>query len=296
MNVKASMKETLFRSFKFVHRALRGTGLGKVKLLRDLRDALYRIIRPSKPRVVQLSGFSLWVDPSTAGGVVPWLMLDDVHEPSETERIRAALPRGGTFVDIGANIGYYSVLAATIAGTEGRVYAFEPEPENFATLERNIALNRLDNVVAVQAACSDRAGEMVLHLDPENAGGHHLHDAGEGGDRRTIRALTLDDYFRDHKGSIDLIKMDIQGHEPAALRGMTGILRAHPETRLITEFDAPMLAGAGSSPEEYLAALSALGYRFTILSDYGTEVRDASPEEIVARCTDGRFVNLFCER
>lgn len=290
------MSEIVFTAFKRLHRALRGSGLGRVKLLRDLRDLLYRAARPSTPRVVEVGGFRLWVDPATAGGVVPWLLLDDVHEPSETRCIRDCLAPGGTFVDVGANIGYYSVLAATAVGPEGRVYAFEPEPVNFATLGRNVALNGLANVVAEPRACSDRTGTIPLYLDETNAGGHHLHDSKDGAAATMIGTVALDEYFAESGRPIDLIKMDIQGHEPVALRGMMNLLRRNPRTKLITEFDAPMISKAGESPEAYLDALRSLGFRFTILSDYGSPVDDADPREIVSRCRNGEFVNLFCVR
>lgn len=290
------MSEVIFKTFKFLHRALRGSGLGKIRLFRDLRDGLYRTVRPRSPRIVQLPDFRLWVDPSTAGGVVPWLLLDDIHEPSETQCIRDNLARGGTFVDIGANIGYYTVLAAKLVGAEGKVFGFEPEPVNYSTLQKNIALNELANVTAEPLACSDRFAEIPLYLDGGNAGGHHLHDAGDGSVSSIIRTVTLDGYFRDYDRPIGLVKMDIQGHEPAALRGMLSLLRKHPETNIITEFDAPMIAAAGESPEQYLAELQSLGYRFTILSDYGKPVENSGAAGIIARCTNGEFVNLFCVR
>jgi len=290
------MSEILFTVFKRIHHALRGSGLGKIKLLRNLRDWLYRSVNPGSPRVMELSGFKLWVDPSTAGGVVPWLMLDDIHEPAETRCMRDHLLPGGTFVDIGANIGYHTVLGATIVGERGRVYAFEPEPVNFETLKRNIELNNLRNVVAEAKACSERAGTLDLHIDKTNAGGHHLHDSLEASEAVSISAITLDDYFRDLEGSIDLIKMDIQGYESVALRGMLNLLGSEKRVKIITEFDAPMISAAGHSPTDFLATLQSLGYRFTILSDYGKSAANASPEKIISICTDGRFVNLFCDK
>jgi FkbM family methyltransferase len=290
------MSELLFSTFKRLHRALRGTGLGRVKLLRDLRDAIYRVSRPTSPMVVEVGGFKLWVDPSTAGGVVPWLLLDNVHEPSETRCVRENLPPGGTFIDIGANIGYYTVLAARLVGPGGRVYGFEPEPVNFDTLQKNIALNELGNVTAEPLACSDRAADIPLFLDESNAGGHHLHDTSDGAKATIIRAVALDEYFRGSGRAIDLIKMDIQGHEPVALRGMRDLLGRHPGAKLITEFDAPMIRKAGESPEGYLEGLRSLGFRFTILSDYGKAIENAGAPEIIARCHNGEFVNLFCSR
>jgi len=290
------MSEILFRTFKRIHRALRGSGLGKVRVLRDLRDSLYRSVSPGTPRVIDLPGFKLWVDPSTAGGVVPWLLLDDVHEPAETQCIRDHLPPGGTFVDIGANIGYYTVLASMIVGDGGRVFAFEPEPVNFETLKKNIALNGLRNVTPEARACTDREGELRLFLDASNAGGHHLDDVRDGSRAVSIPAVTLDGYFRQAGGPIDLIKMDIQGHEPVALRGMMDTLRNMPKIKLITEFDAPMLSSAGHDPAGYLRSLRELGFRFTILSDYGKAEPDADPAKIISLCTDGKFVNLFCDK
>jgi FkbM family methyltransferase len=128
--------------------------------------------------------------------------------------LAALLVPGSVCFDVGANVGFYTILAARLVGPEGRVVAFEPHPENVKALERNVAANGLANVVVVPKAVSSRSGAARLtHGDRATA---RLHD-GPGHDVRTI---ALDEFVDEHAALVPaVVKIDVEGHELDVLEG-----------------------------------------------------------------------------
>jgi FkbM family methyltransferase len=184
-----------------------------------------------------------------------------VMEPLETELIASLVRPGDTVLDLGANIGYYTLLAARVVGPSGCVYAFEPDPVNFALLRQNVAANGYRNVVLCPLAVSDRCGDAQLFLSTTNAGDHQLFASAEGRQSVAAKVVTLDSYFEKYPGRIDLIKMDIQGCECAALAGMRGLLARQSRLALLTEFWPRGLRLAGTSAQAYLDLLQDFGFR-----------------------------------
>ena len=142
-------------------------------------------------------------------------------------------------LDIGANVGYYTLLAARLVGPSGMVYAFEPERSNFQLLVENITLNRYRNVVPVEKAVSNTCGRTELFLDPENFGAHSL--SPQCCDTRskpvTVETVTLDNFLRrTHDMHVDVIKIDVQGAEGLALEGARQMLAANPQLTIFMEF------------------------------------------------------------
>ena len=106
---------------------------------------------------------------------------EGIWEPHETSLILDLLQPGDTFLDVGANIGYFSILAAAAVGEAGSVMAYEPDPENYRLLQANVELNALrPRVISTAAALSDANGEGRLYLSADNLGDHQVY-AGDGG-------------------------------------------------------------------------------------------------------------------
>jgi FkbM family methyltransferase len=143
------------------------------------------------------------------------------YEPYETQLILKQAKSGDVVVDVGANIGYYTVLLADKIGKIGKVYAFEPDKTNFEILKKNIEVNDLKNVVAINAAVGKTEGKLKLHKSEENFGDHKLY----GNDREfeTVKIINLDKYFSNEK--IDLLKIDTQGWEPEVIEGAKELIR-----------------------------------------------------------------------
>src|SRR5207237_678248 len=158
----------------------------------------------------------------------------------------------------GANIGYYTLVFAELVGDSGRVFAFEPEPANFALLSENTGLNGRANVTLVNAAVADAGGRLPLYLAGENKGDHRLFDSpGESRDSVAVEVVQLDEYLADHPREIDFVKIDIQGSEGGALEGMASLLERSRDVELLVEFWPDGLRTFGTDPEEFLESLEA---------------------------------------
>lgn len=132
---------------------------------------------------------------------------------------------GYVVYDIGANVGYFTLLAAVLTGEKGQVYAFEPLPRNVEFLKKHISLNNLSNVEVIQAAVSDRSGEALFEFGASTAMGH----LSETGDLR-IKLVSLDRMIAN--GDLitpDVIKIDVEGAEYDVLRGAKNLIEtSHP--------------------------------------------------------------------
>lgn len=143
--------------------------------------------------------------------------------------VQAAFPEllapGGVLFDVGANIGFFSLIGGRIVGHEGTVVAFEPGPDNLPVLRANAARNGMDNVVVEPLAVSDRDGTAELAL-AEYSGGHSLvADSVVPVDTITVTTITLDTFVGDGgTPAPDVVKIDVEGAELAVLRGMVGLL------------------------------------------------------------------------
>ena len=164
-------------------------------------------------------------------------------------------------VDVGANIGWYSLLIDRLAPATVPVLAFEPDPENFGLLETNLAVNGSRRVVAVRAALGESAGMATLYRHGEsNLGRHSLLPVNQG-DVLSVATVRLDDYWT-RMGLGEriprLIKMDIEGYELPALRGATAVLARCP--LLVAEFSPELMRAGGIEPAALVSFLEHAGF------------------------------------
>ncbi|MGD9616077.1 MAG: FkbM family methyltransferase [Alphaproteobacteria bacterium] len=193
---------------------------------------------------------------------------------SDVVRIfRTFLTPRSVVLDIGANFGLYTALAAGVVGRQGRLYAFEGNPEIFPSLRRTLIANGHygnPNVVAANVLVSDRCGRGVLYYPAE---AFHLGTMSDvpldGGPRRTAEVeMTTIDAFLPRDLAVDLVKIDVEGHEPPVLRGMERTIARSPNLRFLIEFADYMLAHT-VKPAEFVDYIHALGFRVCrILPDY----------------------------
>jgi len=162
-----------------------------------------------------------------------------VYEFAVSSLVRAYLRNADVFVDVGANIGYYSVIAAAMVGRSGRVYAFEPSPRIRVRLERNVALNAMEQIEVRSEAVCARVGSVRL-IEPEETGNDGLAyvDASGGSLGIEVQAVRLDALAEFSERSPTLIKVDVEGGEPDVFRGASGILeRVDAPTILFESFE-----------------------------------------------------------
>ena len=186
-------------------------------------------------------------------------------EPEVQSVLERELVTGGVFVDAGASIGFFSLLAARIVGPTGRVIAFEPQPAAAASIRGNAALNAFEQVTVVEAALSAGPSTVVF----QGVGTATAHVAGED-DAQGLRVscVSLDDFLAAHPSLVpDLVKIDVEGHEGAVLAGMRTTL-AERAPALVIELHG--------SPDEIVDALEAERYEVAIVGS-GEVARHAAP-------------------
>lgn len=189
-------------------------------------------------------------------------------EAQETALFRAILKPGMTFVDVGANWGYFSLLAASLVGPEGNVISFEPDPRVHRLLKSNIERNRLAHVRPLEIAASQDEGALTLAGYSEDSNNFGVSRVVEGktgecpGGAFTVAARRVDDVLDELKvEKVDLLKMDIEGAEVFALRGIReGLARARYR-RLILELHPGFLAEHGQTAQEAFDIVKQAGYR-----------------------------------
>jgi FkbM family methyltransferase len=183
-----------------------------------------------------------------------------VYEQGKTKLILRLLRPGMTFIDVGANKGDFTLLAAKAVGPAGTVISIEPEPENYAYLRASIELNGYRNIRTFALALSDSNGTAKLRLAPKS-GAHTLSpDQKIGNNTIPIATATLDSLLdRCGIARVDLIKIDVQGWELQVLRGAHRTLCSNPAAVVL--LDLPKQPGKRSAIGEYAAELGLKLYR-----------------------------------
>lgn len=203
------------------------------------------------------------------------------YAPAEAALVRASLALGGTFVDVGANIGYFALLGASLVGESGRVVALDPDPRMAAAARENVALNRLRNVSVVQVAAADAEGEATLRgfaEDGGNWGVSTLSDgaAADGRPSFTVRCAPLDAVLdAEGMGAVDLVKIDVEGAELRVLRGMRTGLRAGRYRRVLVELHPWEWADFAGELAALDAEMRGYGYRGWLLEQTAEDARRA---------------------
>lgn len=218
--------------------------------------------------LIDLEEFSMYVqDNDSAVGL--HIKNRNAYEPHVTAIFRDRLKPGMNVLDIGANIGYFTMLSAFLVKSIGSVMAIEPNAANAKLLEASRRANSFDNVVVVQAAAGREIGLLVLNASHSNGTTAQLSDNVRSLiDSITVPSLKLDDLIPANK-NIDFIKIDVEGAEYNAMLGAAGtIKRCKPI--IASEYSPDLMTGiSGVSGTEYLQFLIDLGYRISIIEQNG---------------------------
>jgi len=204
-----------------------------------------------------------------------------MYEPAKTDVVLKLLKPGSTFIDVGANIGDFSLLAASVIGNEGKVLAFEPEAANCQWVKRNIELNGHKNVEVFQLALSDSDGEAPLYLGGRCDYHSLLKDQREReAGAITVKTRTLDSLLEERgQFRVDMIKVDVEGAELEVLKGARETLRRNPHVVLLLELHPLM----GVSPAEACDFLRHLGFSLFQMDSQFTPARvDENLSEVLA--------------
>jgi FkbM family methyltransferase len=240
-----------------------------------------------KPGVQSVNGIRMLIPAGSgvgAGG--EYHMALGTYEMGEVAYIVGRLEPGGGMVDVGAHIGYFAIAAAAKVGAGGRVIAVEPTASSAATLRSNVELNGFgDRVTVVEAAASDRTGVASLHVSGTSNMFNTLETDTLDDDDVEIREIattTVDDLLEQAGWpAVQLLKMDVEGHERSVLRGAERTLDRYPDLEILFEM-------SGTSEERFRVSLetadllAASGFGFSLVDGSGTTTR-ADPDALQAR-------------
>ncbi len=169
------------------------------------------------------------------GGVAHQLIMYREYEPYESSLVRKHLKPGMIIYNIGANLGYYALVASECVGAQGKVFAFEPAPENFELLTRTVAENKLTNVELFPSAVGAAKGSATLSLSRTNSGDHQLQSVASR-DHIVVDVISIDSFIAAGHALPNAIIMDVQGAEFDVLHGASEILASKEPLILFTEF------------------------------------------------------------
>ena len=275
-----------------------------LKRIRPAHSALHRLLeRTLLPALEHANDFKTIPDDPF------WFRLELLtrqHERETRHLLRRLAQPGMVALDVGAHVGYYTRLLAAATGANGRVIALEPHPQTQRVLQRNTA--KLPTVTTLQAAAAESGGtaELFDYLLMSASGSLH-YDAGlahqqrqqmGAGDlaprqeanfemrRYQVQTVALDDCLRRLDiPQVDLVKMDIEGAELAALRGMRRTIAASPRLMLVMEYNPAALAAFGQAPAAALEEALALGFTRVQAIEAGGALMDWGDAALVSRET-----------
>jgi FkbM family methyltransferase len=225
----------LYKIFTSIVKPFVGSGIGRVKILENLYQFIAIRLLPKENKVIEVQGFNIQIlYKKYVGSMNTELLCRGIYEPATTRIFKNLLKAGDNVVDVGANIGYFSLLAAKLVGNKGRVYSFEPNKDNIDQLYKNSELNNFYNIKPYMVALSNRSGQADFYL-AENPTEHSLIKTNRHDAKTTVTTAKLDDILVMNRFPIKLIKTDTEGNDLAVLQGAEQTIRNNPDIYLIVE-------------------------------------------------------------
>lgn len=261
--------------------------------LRWIADATIRLLLPGEvrfgPAVIALNPD----DPVVSGALALSL-----YEPAERKFVEAACVEGTLFIDVGANVGLYTALAAHHGGVSGRVVALEPDPVSRRYLEQTIRMNHPERVVLHAVAATEAAGECTLFASKSNRGDNRLTSHDQADEAIPVRGELLDTLLSgdDLGGRHLFLKIDVQGGEGGVIAGAHRSLNAAASIPLLMEFWPEGLRAAGTDPTRLLSTLTDLGLTLHELDDDGGLRPLEAFDQLIERYPGRHYTNIVGRR
>ncbi len=262
---------------------LRGKGLGRL----PGAQWLYRYLNTIKKKdlIVPVLDFAMATSTSDIGDLTPSLRHRGVYDPVMTSTVLGLVEEDMYCVDIGANIGYFTLLLSKLVGEEGYVRAYEPETKNYDLLLKNLALNKVSNVTPIQEGVYSRASSKLLYVSKGYYGSHSLRRGTNkeplGLDIELVELDSLDSQMGNQK--VDFVKVDVQGAEMEVLQGMSNVIDKNPYIIMIWEYLPLGLKRFDCEPIDFLRKLKEYGFSFWDLDEKKKSRIPIDTEELVKK-------------
>jgi len=262
---------------------------------------LYYKLKPKGVTLINVQGNKMYVNTEDTIGRI--LLIDRVMEIYTTKLFEKMIKKNMTVIDIGAHIGYFTLLLAKLVGTNGTVYAFEPEPSTYRFLCKNIKINGYANIIPIQKAVSNRCGENRLWINKIDSLASSFsrenpllflenNSVVEGNIfSLEVETVTLDGFFEQNTRSkkIDFMKIDVEGAEGRVIEGAKNILRDN-DLKIIMEFRPRTLRNLGTDPMELIEKFYKYGFKkIEFINERKQELEPIT--RIIKICKGENFMN-----
>lgn len=279
------MEQLIFNIFKKVSTKLRGSGLGKFPFVMDFYKF---IVSKTSPKRIEIDGIVYFLDNQDSLG----LSVFGVNDETQTNLIKRTIKKDWNVIDVGAHIGYYSMLYAKLVGKKGRVFSFEPARDTFKLLTTNIAANNFTQVTAENYAVAEKNKKISFSVSSDPLTNKIVNQFTQGSYYQ-IRAISLDDYFKSFKKPIHFVKIDVEGAEYSVLQGMKMIIRKNKNIKLLIEFCPQHLEEYNQSGKKLLDLLQKFGFIFYDVSDKSKNTTLVSKSYLLKEYKKG-ITNILC--
>ncbi len=295
------MKKLFFLMLNKISKFFSKRSLKKLPKLVTMRDILYRMTNPNEIMLINVMNNKMYVNSKDIGVASP-LIKSGIYEEYETEIFKNLIKSNTTLIDIGANIGYYTLIAASII-KESIIYSFEPVKANYDLLIENIKINEFNNIKTFRKAVSNENWKNKIFIDGTNLGNHSLAESNvvDKSNFSEIETITLDSFLENLNETITddfVIKMDTQGAEGLIVEGAQKLLLKN-NIKILMEFWPKGLRNMGTDPLELLKKLQDYGFRIKLLDEKNKSLKNLNEMDFIDLCDDPEEivqVNLLLDK
>lgn len=284
------MRELIYFFYRQVIKYVMFLPVSKIRVIHLFHNFVIKILGPE---VIFKEGLKIILDPTDS------LRLTKTKEDEclETKVIKDQIKKGDIVLDIGAHIGYYSLIFGKLVGSLGKVYAFEPAKDNFTLLKKNIRLNNFKNIVPIKKAVSDQDSKTSLLLSRHDSVDHRVLWVGKHHRVEIVTAVKLDNFFK-KKTKVNLIKIDVQGEEFKVLKGCASLLKMNKQLKIITEFWPYGLSRSTDNPMDLLNFLIRQGFVLYNINEQMGKLEVFNAGQLLKRYNikNKADTNLLCAR
>lgn len=303
MNIKLMPLKTFQLLIKpFNGKQIMGKNINDIYIIQYEYEKIRRILSP-KDIITEVNGYKIKVN-YAMGGIANQIVKKEFEPLSTKVFLEECSKRKGDLIDVGANVGYYTLLGAKYLKDENEdylVHAFEAEAKNYIMLCDNVNLNHFTNIKMQPGAVSDKVGIATLYISEKESGEHNIvgsHELHEQYyDSYEINTVTLDSIWNEDFSKIHPvrgIKIDVEGAEVKVLKGALNLIRKYHPFILIECWQTGLI-NAGSDLEEFLGILNSFNYKIKGIDEFRNELIEATPELILHYFTEHKFsINLVC--
>jgi len=282
--------------FKKISKSLAGHGFGNNPILAKIYQKIGKTVLPE---FIEYDGHKIFLGSEDTVNIATF---GYEHEKFELNLFKNSLKEGDVILDLGANIGLYSLSAARIVGEKGKVYSFEPDPITFKNLKKNIELNKFNNVELVNKAVSNKTGTITFtsseNISSRSKNYIKLDDKLENNSIK-IQTIKMDDFFENNDIVINVIKMDVEGAEFEALKGMKKIIDKNKHLKIFLEFSPFMLKRLNTDIAEMINFFRSSNFKINKINEEENKMKEISPElllEFSENDDPNEALNLYCFR